>query len=65
MPTLDLWLDGEWGEESAGWSQEVKIPIQPLLLDERWAPIVSNHIRNSLKHLAIELETIVRMSRDE
>lgn len=57
--SLDLWVDGQWGEESAGWSQEINLDVHLLLSDPRYSHIISTHIQNSLKHLARELEIIV------
>lgn len=55
---LDLWLDSENGEASAGWSQDVVMDFDRLEDDPYYASIIDRHIRMVLGHLAKELEAI-------
>ncbi len=56
--SFDLWLDGVVIGESIGWKQSVKIDYARLMDDERYAKLVSDHVRNVLRNLAREVEEI-------
>ena len=58
MANLDLWVDGDWGDDTVGWSQEFAFDLPRFHHDPEYAHRINIHIQNSLKYLAKELEEI-------
>lgn len=58
MPHFDLWLDGDWGEESIAWTTPVVMHLDRLLDDPVYGQLIYNHIQNTLDRLAKEIHEI-------
>lgn len=54
--SFDLWLDGTTMDQSAGWRAELLIDFDQFESDRHFSAVVSDHIQQSLEHLAREVE---------
>lgn len=60
MATLDLWLEGDWGEENnIVWHQaEIPFDLQRFHYDQRYAYLVDEHVKHAIEYLGKELAEI-------
>lgn len=58
MADLDLWIDGEFGDESVAWHQEIKIDLDRLEWDKDFQEKVDKYVRQALEFLAKEIEVL-------
>lgn len=62
MASLDLWLDSDLSEDTAGWKQPLTLDFDRFEWDQHYAGRVSDHISRALENLARELEEIGTIS---
>lgn len=59
MSYLEIWMDGDWHEESVAWKTQVGVDFELIQDDQELSILISNHIHRSLNHLGKEIEEIV------
>ena len=62
MASLELMLDGDWGEDAVGWQVDVKVDMHRLHYDQDYSNLIYDHINNSLMHLGKEVEELGLMA---
>ncbi len=66
MATLDLWLEGDWGEENIVWHQEgLSFDLERFHSDQLYAEVINDYIRHALANMAEGLSEIAMRVPEE